>query len=139
MDAHTLTMPQSCMQSSFPLQALERAPPPKVKELHSSVAKGVDSFAKEAEKLSPFTMIGEQTKARAAVAYHGMHADMWLRCPTLSACVLRWRAQNQVKGALKSNWPRIVIGFFEVSLYCALYHHATEEVKKRTKHRRCAH
>lgn len=46
--------------------------------------------------------------------------------------------QNQVKGALKSNWPRIVIGFFEVSLYCALYHHATEEIKKRTKHRRWA-
>ena len=46
--------------------------------------------------------------------------------------------QNQVKSALKSNWPRIVIGFFEVSLYCALYHHATEEIKKRTKHRRWA-
>ncbi len=99
------------------------------------MAKGVDSFAKEAEKLSPFTMIGEQTKARAAVSYL-WHACMLLRRSTTHMW-LQWRAQNQVKNALKSNWPRIVIGFFEVSLYCALYHHATAEVKKRTKHRRC--
>lgn len=49
------------------MQALERAPPPKVEEMQSSVAKSVDSFAKEAEKLSPFTMIGEQTKVPTTV------------------------------------------------------------------------
>lgn len=31
--------------------------------MHDNVAKGFEDFAKEAEKLSPFTMIGEQTKA----------------------------------------------------------------------------
>ena len=44
-------------------QALERAPPPRVEEMHENVAKGLEDFAKEAEKLSPFSVIGEQTKA----------------------------------------------------------------------------
>lgn len=37
---------------------------------------------------------------------------------------------------LKSNWPKIVRAFVEGSLYCALYHHAIEELKKRTKKRK---
>ena len=44
--------------------------------------------------------------------------------------------QEQVKNAIKSNWRKIVRCFLEASIYCALYHHATEELKKRTKKRR---
>ena len=91
------------------LQALERAPPPKVEELHSSLAKGVDSFAKEAEKLSPFTMIGEQTKARAAMvcmmlqlqsALISSNERLWL--PMVSAEPGEGSAEGQL--AADSDW-----------------------------------
>ena len=46
------------------LQALESAPPPKVERLHSDMARPFHNFAKEAEKLSPLSIMSEQTKVR---------------------------------------------------------------------------
>ena len=46
--------------------------------------------------------------------------------------------QEQIKNAFKSNWRKIVRCFLEASIYCALYHHATEALKTRTKKRRQA-
>ncbi|KAK9917814.1 hypothetical protein WJX75_008544 [Coccomyxa subellipsoidea] len=47
--------------------------------------------------------------------------------------------KSQLKGILKRNWPKIAGGFVEGSIYCALYHHLTLEIKKRTQKRRRLH
>ena len=121
------------------------------------MSKPFHDFAKEAEKLSPLSIMSEQTKASSCtnlpsifcamtgLAMSGRNAVLCLPamksccmaphhdlcCSTLPGC-----PQEQAKNALKSNWRKIVRCFLEASIYCALYHHATEELKKRTKKRR---
>ncbi|CAL5224434.1 g7119 [Coccomyxa viridis] len=50
--------------------------------------------------------------------------------------VMSEQTKEQIKNAFKSNWRKIVRCFLEASIYCALYHHATEALKTRTKKRR---
>ncbi|CAL8463750.1 g3284 [Coccomyxa elongata] len=86
-------------------QALQRAPPPKVEEVHDNMADAFDNIAKEAEKLTPWALMTAGTK-------------------------------NQVKGILTRNWTKIAGAFIQGSIYCALWNHATEELKRRTQKRR---
>ena len=56
----------------YTLQALESAPPPKVERLHSDMARPFHNFAKEAEKLSPLSIMSEQTKVCLLPISYGM-------------------------------------------------------------------
>ena len=121
------------------------------------MSKPFHDFAKEAEKLSPLSIMSEQTKASSCINLLSILCTMTglamlrrnavLCLPGMKSCCkapdhdyccskLPGCPQEQAKNALKSNWRKIVRCFLEASIYCALYHHATEELKKRTKKRR---
>ena len=93
-------------------QALERAPPPRVEEMHDSVAKGLEDFAKGAEKLSPFSVIGEQTKACPCPC--GLNCTLLQAPGSLAKSWSRLNCRNRLKNALKKNWPKIFTGFIQV-------------------------
>ena len=60
------------IRDTHTLQALESAPPPKVERLHSDMARPFHNFAKEAEKLSPLSIMSEQTKVCLLPMPNGM-------------------------------------------------------------------
>jgi hypothetical protein len=67
-------------------------------------------------------------RRRPSLWQHILEGDLCVCCP----------GQAQAKALLKRNWRKIARVFLEASIYCTLYHHFTQEVKKRTKKRRLA-
>ncbi len=104
------------------------------------MADAFDNIAKEAEKLTPWALMTAGTKVTLLHNFVMVHVPCI--CPLLlydsQACAegVTLLVQAQAKGILKRNWTKIAAAFIQGSIYCALYHHATEELKKRTQKKR---